>query len=863
MAKKIIEKTIIENINTESLDELMGNRYAVYAKYVIQDRAIPDARDGLKPVQRRIIYSMYINNYTIDRSTIKCAKIVGDVMGRFHPHGDTSIYDTLVRMSQPWKMSMPLIDFQGNNGSTDNDPAAAYRYTEARLNKFAMNLIADLNKETVDKTLNFDDSEFEPIVLPAKFPNLFVNGSEGIAVAIATEIPPHNLNEMCEAAIYRLVNPKCSVEELFEIIKGPDFPTGGIIYNTESMKDIYRTGRGKVEISSKVEIKKVSDGYQLVITEIPYNVVKQQLVYSIDKIKKSHDVDGIIEVRDLSSGDGTDIVVDIKKDANPEIILAYLFNKTQLRISYSANVVAICNKHPRTLNLLEYLDIYLEHQKDVITRRSTFDYNKSTARLHIVDGLIKSVSIIDEIIKIIKASIDKADAKKNLINAYHFSDLQAEAIVNMRLYRLSNTDVKIYLEEKAELEELVKDLRETLDNPSKLKKIIANDLKNVIKEYSTERRTKVEQELETTQIDKRDLIVKEDLYVAITRDGYIKTSSIKSYKASDTPIPGMKTGDNLVMSMIVNNMDYILAFTNLGNYLFLPVHEIQETRWKDEGKHVNYMANLPLNEHIVKCILVKDFEKNVSIGIVSKNGQIKKTLLKEFFAQRYSKAITCMKLSRNDEVADVSVLSNDSDLLIVTKNGLATYFNENQFSRTGLKTSGVKAMSSLKHNEIVSLLAFNAAEKNKIIFITNKAMYRIFDRSNLNVTQRLGARQTIFKSFKSDIHNLVYSQKLVNKENDLILYTQNTGNEIIPITIDDFHLTPMEKYCKKNILSYNDSDIIQTIFQFEAQVIDENTVVNTLLIQENTTNQNSNEENSDDDSENGYEQISIFDDMGD
>ena len=437
MAKKVIEEApIIENINSESLDGIMGDRYAVYAKYVIQDRAIPDVRDGLKPVQRRIIYSMFQTGNTFEKQTRKCAKIVGDVMGRFHPHGDSSIYEALVRLSQTWKMSMPLVTFQGNNGSIDNDPAAAYRYTEAKLNEFSELLIQDIDKNTVDMSLNFDDTEFEPVVLPCRYPNLFVNGSDGIAVAIATSIPPHNLEEMCNAAIYRLENPNCSLDELLEIVKAPDFPTGGIIYKSSGIRDIYETGKGKIEIASKFSINKENKNYnEIIITEIPYGVVKQQLVVSIDKIKKSKEVDGILEVRDLSSGDEIKIVIELKKDIDPEIIVQYLMNKTNLKISYTSNIVAICNKHPETLGLIKYLDYYNDYQKEVIIKRSKFDLEKSKNRHHIIEGLIRSQSIIDEIIKIIKKSEDKADSKRNLMKTYNFSEPQAEAIVTMRLYR--------------------------------------------------------------------------------------------------------------------------------------------------------------------------------------------------------------------------------------------------------------------------------------------------------------------------------------------------------------------------------------------------------------------------------------------
>ena len=472
MVRKEIVEPVSENVSVESLDTVMGDKYAVYAKYVIQDRAIPDVRDGLKPVQRRIIYSMYQNGNTYEKQTKKCAKIVGDVMGRFHPHGDSSIYEALVRMSQPWKMSEPLVVFQGNNGSIDNDPAAAYRYTEAKLNEFSENLIDDIDKNTVDMSLNFDDTEFEPVVLPCRFPNLYVNGSDGIAVAIATQIPPHNLNEMCNAVIYRIQHPTCSLDELLEIVQGPDFPTGGVIYKSQGIRDIYETGRGKIEIASKLTVNTSNKNFnEIIITEIPYGVVKQNLVFSIDKIKKSHEIDGINEVKDLSSGDDIEIVIETKKEVDPQIIIAYLMNKTQLKVSYSSNIVAICDKHPKTLSLTDYLDYYIAFQVEVITRRTEFLLKKAKDRLHIVEGLIKAISIINEVVALIRKSKDKADAKINLQNAFGFTEPQSEAIVSMRLYRLTNTDVTIYTSERDNLISQIKDFEETLSNPNKLRKI--------------------------------------------------------------------------------------------------------------------------------------------------------------------------------------------------------------------------------------------------------------------------------------------------------------------------------------------------------------------------------------------------------
>lgn len=905
MAKKKIaveELPTKENISIEAMDNIMGDRYAVYAKYVIQDRAIPDARDGLKPVQRRIIYSMFKNGNTYDKPTKKCAKIVGDVMGRFHPHGDSSIYDALVRLSQPWKMSSPLIQFQGNNGSIDNDPAAAYRYTEAKLNEFSQFLTQDIDKNTVDMALNFDDTELEPIVLPSRYPNLYVNGSEGIAVAIATDIPPHNLIEMCDATIYRMNHPKCSLDDLLEFVKGPDFPTGGIIFKSEGIKNIYETGKGKIELASKVEIIENNDYNELLITEIPYGVVKQNLVYSIDKIKKSKEIDGLLDVKDLSAGDDIKITVDVKKTIDPKIILAYLMNKTQLKVSYTSNCVAICQNHPRTMTLEFYLDTYIEHQIDVVTRYTTFDLNKAQSRLHIIKGLIKAINIIDEVVKIIRGSKDKGDSKHNLINAYKFSETQAEAIVMMPLYKLSNTDVNIYIKEQANLESQIKDLTETLNNPTKLKRIIIDELHDITKKYGVPRRSIIVDESPKIEIDKRDLIIKEDVYVVVTSDGYIKRSSIKSYNASDNSLPGVKVGDCVVMSQLCNTFDYLLCFTDKGNYFCLCVDQIQEGKRKDEGKHINYVCNLPLDESIIKCILVKDFNKKVNVVLVSANGQIKKSKLNDFYMDRCTKPNQCMRLLNDDTVVDACISNGDNDLMIITKKGYSTYFNESEVTCTGLKSSGVKAISTLRDSQVAVLLTYRKDEKGKIIIITREGCSRIYDINYNELTNRLGKNFVVFKSFKSSPHELVYCNKIIDKNEPMALNALMEDNSVISLNINDFHLTPLESYCKKN-LDFSDKLTIKKIYFDTIQTVDQDTIeekthenfkptdffgekeekptakiekptetvsiFEKLGMEKKPGNKNSlkneakNNDEKKEDKNSNYEQISIFDDMGD
>ena len=815
-----------EVINTETLDSLMGDRFAAYAKDVITDRAIPDVRDGLKPVQRRIVYDMWESRYVYNKPRVKCLKITGEVMGKYHPHGDTSIYEALVRLSQSWKMSMPLIDFKGNNDSLDADGPAAARYTEARLNEFANNLLTNLEKENVEMTLNYDDKEFEPTVLPAYFPNLYVNGSEGIAVGMATNIPPHNLNEMCDAVIYRIKHPKCTLEELLEIVKGPDFPTGGKMYKTEEIAQIYRTGKGHVDLLCKTSVVEGKDTNTLLISEIPFGVIKKTIPYRIDLIKKSNEVDGILEVRDLSEGDDVRIEVILKKDVDPKIIEQFLINKKILRDSYSANIVAIVANHPKTLDLISYIDTFVGFQVDVRVRGFKYDLAKAEAREHIVSGLIRALSMIDLIVKLIRKSKNKADAKINLQNKYDFTEIQAEAIVTMPLYKLTTTDVQTYIDEQAELIKTINWLKEVLASEQKIKRIIVHDLEALNKKYPTPRKTElVEAPAETISINKRDLISQEDVFVVITRDGYIKTSSLKSFKSSNNSLPGVKEGDTVVMSDLVSNMDTILAFTNKGNFMYIPVYEIQEGKWKDEGKHINYMCNLPLDESIVRCVQVSTFNRNVFIGMVSKRGLVKKTHLSEFNVSRISKPVRCMKLTKDDELADVSVLNGKSNILITTELGEYSLYKETQVTDTHLSSSGIKAIrtSALKHGNIISILSFRADERNRIAILTNKGCFRIYDSSKLVETDRLSRTIKLMSSFKKDIHKIVYLNKINRSLKEFEYAAVLNDNSILEGKTSELNFVPAEVNCKTNI-KLKKNQTIKIIYGSNVQWINEKTI---------------------------------------
>ena len=878
MARKkidLVEENYVENISIQSMEEVMGDRYATYAKYVIQDRAIPDVRDGLKPVQRRIIFTMFKNNNVFNKPTRKCAHTVGAVMGTFHPHGDTSIYEALARMSQDWKIRYPLIDFQGNNGSIDGDSPAAYRYTESRLSEISNELVREIDKKTVDMQLNFDDTEFEPTILPARFPNLFANGTEGIAVGMATEIPPHNLREIIDAVIYRIGHKTATVEDLMQFVLGPDFPGGGIIYESEGLKSIYLTGRGRIEIASKEEIVQNKDNQQIVITEIPYKTQKNQLVFEIDKIIHSKAVDGLLEVRDESDWKGIRIVIDCKKDAKVELLLQYLNNKTGLVSSYSTNMVAIVNGRPKTLNLLTYVDAYIAHQVDVVTRKSRFDLDKYQARLHIVEGLIQASLNINEVVEIIKRSKDKADSKVNLMNRYGFSNEQAEAIVTMPLYKLSHTDEVTLENEKVQLLKDIEILKGILEDENKLNRVLVRELKAIADKYGDDRRTIIQEKEEIAPIDKRELIAKDDVMIALTRDGYLKRSTIKSYRSSgDNPLPGLKDGDELVAQGLVNTTDYLICFTNQGNYICVPVHKMTENRWKDEGSHLNAFSTLNSGEKIIKGIAVSDFRDDIYLGILTKFGQIKRMPLNNIEQGKRSRPTRNMRLLNGDEVVSVEILTGNSNLLVLTSNGNVSYFNENELTVLSSKAGGVKSIGSLGKNNAVALIAFDEEEKNKVILFTDKGHYRIFDNAHVNLTQRLGRVTQVMPCFKSDIHRVVSAFKLNTKADLLKINLFLTTNEYFTFDLNEFYLSDLAKYAKKNIEIPAKAEI-DNVIDTEIEIINKKTVSHPIVVKEKDPEELSAEDISDTDeaeekapvteekTKEGFEQISIFDDLDD
>ena len=762
---------IIKKIYDYSLEEIMGERFGKYSKYIIQDRAIPDVRDGLKPVQRRILFSMYKEKNTYDKPYKKSARAVGDVMGKYHPHGDSSIYEAIVRMSQDWKMREPFVDMQGNNGSIDGDSAAASRYTEARLSKIAGAMLKDIDKDTVAMAPNYDDTLLEPTVLPAKFPNLLVNGTTGISAGYATNIPPHNLEEVINATIYRIDNPNCRLDTLMNYIQGPDFPTGAIIEGKDGIKSAYETGKGRIIIKSKTKIEK----NKIIVSEIPYEVNKALLVRKIDEIRIDKKIDGIAEVRDESDKDGLQIAIDLKKDANAENILNYLYKNTELQISYNFNNVVIVNRRPVLAGLILILDAYIAHQRDVTKRRSEFDLAHAKARYHIVEGLIKAISILDEVIKIIRESKDRTDSIKNLIDKFKFTEEQATAIVDMRLYRLSNTDIVALEEEQKKLIKIIETLEAILSDDSKLDSVIKEELRSIKKEYGSPRKSEIRDEITEIKIDTTAMIPKEDVVVLVTNEGYIKRTSLRSYSASNKEDLTLKENDYIIGMYNMNTLDTLLIFTNLGNYLYIPVHEIPDLKWKDLGKHMSNVINVDPGEYVINAMPVYDWESNIYITSFSKNGMIKRTKLKEFKVQRYSKSINMMNLKGDDKVVDVTY-STDTNVLIVTKKGYGLWYNINEVNPVGIKAAGVKSIN-LKDDEVVSGILFNKNTNDDITIITDKGTAKRMHFTEIDMGSRGNRGLMFMREIKSNPSKVIKAY-VTNNRNSIVVVSDNYTKEL-------------------------------------------------------------------------------------
>lgn len=794
-----------DKIITQSLDDIMGDRFGKYSKYIIQDRALPDVRDGLKPVQRRILYAMFKEGNTHNKAYRKSAKTVGNVIGNYHPHGDSSVYEAMVRMSQEWKMRIPLIDMQGNNGSIDNDPAAAMRYTEARLSPIASELLKDIDKETVLMALNFDDTEYEPTVVPAKYPNLLVNGATGISAGYATDIPPHNLEEVIDATVYRITHPQCSLDKLMEFMKGPDFPTGAIVEGKQGIKHAFQTGKGKVVVRSKTSIVEEKNMNKIIVSEIPYEVNKAELVRKLDEIRFNKSIDGIIEVRDESDRNGLSIVIDLKKDVDVQNTLNYFYKNTDLQKNYNYNMVAIKDKRPVLMGIEGIIDGYIQHQIEVITKRSLFDLHKAQERKHIVDGLIKAVSILDEVVHTIRQSKDKQDAKKNLQEKYAFSEKQSEAIVTLQLYRLTNTDIVALEKERAELNSLIETLNDILDSDKVLRKVIIDELKQIKKQYPTPRLTEIKDEVQEVIINEEAMILPEDIYISVTKDGYIKRISQRSYKASENTPFGKKDDDALIDLHFANTLDKLLVFTDKGNYMYIPLHKLEEFKWKELGKHISYLIKVSPDEKVIGSILVKSFDLPLYIVFASKLGQMKRVALKEFDVTRYSRAIKCMNLKTGDALIQVGLSDGAQGIVLTTKAGYATLYSEQEISVLGVKAAGVKGIN-LKNDELIAMNIFNPLKSDSYILISDQPGIKRLRISDIPSCNRATKGNLVFKSPKSNIIHSLHAFVLETQDT-LQIYTDQQN---ISITVKDYAYSQLIN--KPSVMSSIKDDVITYVY---------------------------------------------------
>ncbi|HFJ5308668.1 TPA: DNA topoisomerase IV subunit A [Staphylococcus aureus] len=772
-----------EIIQDLSLEDVLGDRFGRYSKYIIQERALPDVRDGLKPVQRRILYAMYSSGNTHDKNFRKSAKTVGDVIGQYHPHGDSSVYEAMVRLSQDWKLRHVLIEMHGNNGSIDNDPPAAMRYTEAKLSLLAEELLRDINKETVSFIPNYDDTTLEPMVLPSRFPNLLVNGSTGISAGYATDIPPHNLAEVIQATLKYIDNPDITVNQLMKYIKGPDFPTGGIIQGIDGIKKAYESGKGRIIVRSKVEEETLRNGRkQLIITEIPYEVNKSSLVKRIDELRADKKVDGIVEVRDETDRTGLRIAIELKKDVNSESIKNYLYKNSDLQISYNFNMVAISDGRPKLMGIRQIIDSYLNHQIEVVANRTKFELDNAEKRMHIVEGLIKALSILDKVIELIRSSKNKRDAKENLIEVYEFTEEQAEAIVMLQLYRLTNTDIVALEGEHKELEALIKQLRHILDNHDALLNVIKEELNEIKKKFKSERLSLIEAEIEEIKIDKEVMVPSEEVILSMTRHGYIKRTSIRSFNASGVEDIGLKDGDSLLKHQEVNTQDTVLVFTNKGRYLFIPVHKLADIRWKELGQHVSQIVPIEEDEVIINVFNEKDFNTDAFYVFATQNGMIKKSTVPLFKTTRFNKPLIATKVKENDDLISVMRFEKDQLITIITNKGMSLTYNTSELSDTGLRAAGVKSIN-LKAEDFV-VMTEGVSENDTILMATQRGSLKRISFKILQVAKRAQRGITLLKELKKNPHRIVAAHVVKGEHSQYTLYSKSNEEHGL---INDIH----------------------------------------------------------------------------
>ena len=754
---------VLNKIHNYALEEIMGERFGRYSKYIIQDRAIPDVRDGLKPVQRRIIYAMYRDRNTYDKQFKKCANAVGIVLGKYHPHGDSSVYEALIRMSQDWKQNLTLVQVDGNNGSMDGDPAAAMRYTECRLTKASEELLKDIDKNTVAMAPNYSDTLMEPTVLPARFPNLLVNGSTGISAGYATNIPPHNLGEVIDATIKRIDSPNCRLDTIMEIVKGPDFPTGGIVEGKEAIKQALETGKGKIVVNCKYEFAKVKGKEQIIVTEIPFEVNKQQLVKKIDDIRFDGKIQGIAEVRDESDKDeAVRIVIDLKAGADKNLILNYLLKNTDLQSNYAYNMVAIVNRQPKQLGIIGILDAYIAHVKEVVTKRCEFDLNVARKEVHLTEGLVKALSILDEVIRVIRASKNKADAKENLVKEFDFTIEQAEAIVMLQLYKLTNTDVEELMAKLEQLRKIIAGLEEILSSDEKLCNQVKNELKAIKKEYAVPRKTEIKETVTDIKIAAEDLIVKENVVIVLSKDGYIKKVPYKSYSAANGEETAMKPGDYPINIYTCGTLNKIAILTKMGNYIYVPVNDVPWCKWKDLGKHVSNIVAIHPEDEVIGSFIINEAVENPNIVIYTKDGMVKRTSLDDFSVTRYAKLYNYIKLKDGDLVTNVAI--DKENTIIITKTGYYISYKTSEIPIASTKAAGVKGIN-LKDDEVVKGLTYDDKDEYLNIFTNQKTAKRI-KLTDLTQLTRAKRGSMVIKKVKTTNYEIVSA--LITYTHDMI-----------------------------------------------------------------------------------------------
>lgn len=775
-----------------TLEQLMGERFGRYSKSIIQERALPDIRDGLKPVQRRILFAMNKDGNTYDKGFRKSAKSVGNVMGNFHPHGDSSIYEALVRLSQDWKLREPLVEMHGNNGSMDGDPPAAMRYTEARLSKIAGLMLRDIDKDTVEMTLNFDDTEKEPTVLPARIPNLLVNGATGISAGYATEIPPHNLSELLHALVYLMHHPDASLDDLMKFVPGPDFPTGGIIQGKEGIRKAYETGRGRIILRAKTAIEDLRGGrQQITVTEIPYEVNKAQLVKRINDLRLNKKVEGISEARDETDRSGLRIAIELKRNADAKGILNYLFKNTDLQINYNFNMVAIDDQRPMRIGLKHYLRSYLAFQKQIITRRTQFDLDKAQTHLHIVEGLIKALSILDQVIKTIRASKNRKDATKNLVADYQFTQAQAEAIVALQLYRLTNTDVTDLENEQKRLNDSIAEYHQILTDPKELNRVLEREIKAIDKEFGSARRTQIEEHVQKLTVDTKVTVPDEDVMVLVSHAGYIKRTSMRSFNASALDENGLREDDYPLLIQQASTLSHLFMFTNLGHLIYRPVHELTDAKWKETGEHISQTIGLAEDEEIIKALIFNKLDLPGTVIMATSDGQAKQTTLADLTpGSRYkSRASVAMKL-KGDDARLVSVQyyepsDQNVSLTAISRQGYGLRFDVAELPTQGTRTAGVRAINLKDDDQLVNLTL--TQENDRLAIITQRGAFKEMAASELPLGSRARRGVLVLHKLKKHPHEIV----------DFLAYSPDFHGafevitdrpEFQDILVDDHHL---------------------------------------------------------------------------